>query len=76
MRSTEAELAAEVPGPTGLCRLTFSRERAPGRSVGLITAETSEAFPLAGGRALEVDPMEVVSMVAVADAIGDGVYLR
>src|SRR5258708_6167675 len=75
MRSTEADLAAEVQGSTALRRLIFSRGLAPVRSVGLITAETSEAFPPAGGRVLEVDPMEAVSMVAVVDAIGDGTNL-
>src|SRR5260370_982744 len=68
MRSTEADLAAEVQGFTALRRLIFSRGLAPVRSVGLITAETSEAFPPAGGRVLEVDPMEAVSMVA---GVGD-----
>jgi len=56
---------------TGLRLLTFSQEHGPGHSVGLITVETPEAFPLAGGRALEVDPMEVVSMVAAVDGITD-----
>jgi hypothetical protein len=64
-RSAEADLAAEVPRPTGLRLLTFSQERAPALSVGLITAETLEAFPLAGGRVLEAASMEVVSMAAV-----------
>src|SRR5437016_941228 len=75
MRSTETDLAAEVRGSTALRRLTFSEELVPVRSVGLITAETSEAFLPAGGRALEVDPMEAVSMVVV-DAIGDGTNQR
>ena len=68
MRSAETGLAAEVRRFTDLRLLTFNQEHAPARSVGLITAETSEAFLPAGGRALEVDPMEVVSM-AVVDAI-------
>jgi len=72
-RSTEADLPAEVRGSMGLRLLTFSQERALGRSVGLITAETSEASPPAGGRALEVVPMEVVFMAAVDD-IGDRMY--
>jgi len=75
MRSTEADLAAEVRGSTGLRLLTFSQEHAPGRSVGLITAETSEAFPHAGDRALEVVPMVVVSMVVVDDIV-DRMYQR
>src|SRR5258708_2246135 len=74
-RSTEANLAAEVRGSTGLRLLTFSQEHAPGRSVGLITAETSEAFPPAGGRALEVAPAAVVFMAAVDD-IADRMYQR
>jgi len=41
------------------------------RSVALIMAETSEAFPLAGGRALEAVLVEVVFMVAVVDDITD-----
>jgi hypothetical protein len=58
-----------VADSTGLRLLTFSQERAPGRSVDLITAEMSEVFLPAGGPALEVDPVEVVSMVAVVGAI-------
>src|SRR5712691_4038349 len=69
IRSTEADLVGEVQGSTALRRLIFSQEHAPGHSVGLITAETSEAFPPAGGQALEVASMEVVSMVAVVDGI-------
>jgi hypothetical protein len=72
-RSTEAGPAADVRGSKDLRLLTFSQERALGRSVGLITAETSEAFPPAGGRALEAVPMEVVFMVAV-DGIVDRMY--
>jgi hypothetical protein len=52
----------------------LSQEHAPARSVALITAEMPEAFPPAGGRALEVAPMEVVSMVAVVDDIVDQLY--
>jgi len=55
----------------GLRLLTFSQERALGRSTALITAEMSGAFPLAGGRVLEVAPMVVVSMVAVVGDIAD-----
>jgi hypothetical protein len=73
-RSTEAELAAEVRGSMGLRLLTFSLEHAPGRSVASITAETSEAFPPAGGQALEVAPVEAVFMAAVVDDIGDRLY--
>jgi len=64
-RSTEADLAAEVRGFTGLRRLIFSREHAPARSVALITAEMSEAFPPAGGQALEVALVVVVFTAAV-----------
>ncbi len=49
---------------TALRLLTFSQERAPGRSVGLITAGTPEAFPLAGGRALEVEAFTEVTAAA------------
>lgn len=56
---------------TGLRLLTFSQERAPERSVGLTTAETFEASPLAGDQALAVVSMEAVSMAAVADAIDE-----
>ena len=73
-RSTEADLAAEVRGYTGLRLLTFSQERALGRSVALITVAVSEAFPPAGGRVLEVAPAEVVSMVAVVDDITDRMH--
>jgi hypothetical protein len=68
-RSTEADLAAEVRGFTGLRLLTFSQEHAPARSVALTTVAMSEAFPPAGGRALEVVPMEVVFMAAVDDIV-------
>src|SRR2546427_11902222 len=68
-RSMEADLAAEVRDSTGLRLLTFSQEHAPARSVALITVAMSEAFPLAGGPALEVAPAEVVSMLAVVDDI-------
>jgi hypothetical protein len=45
---------------------TRSQEHTPARSVALITAEMSEAFLLAGNRALEAAPMVGVdSMVAV-----------
>ena len=51
--------------------LTLSLEHAPARSVASITAAMSEAFPPAGGRALEVVPMEVVFMAVVVDDIGN-----
>ena len=66
---TGARAFAEVPA------FTRSQERTPARSAGLITAEMSEAFPLADGRALAVAAsMEAVSMAAVADAIGNYMY--
>jgi hypothetical protein len=58
----------------GTRHFTLNRERALGRSVALITAETSEAFPPAGGQALEVAPVEAVSMVAVVDDIADRMH--
>jgi hypothetical protein len=67
-------LAADVRGSTDLRPLTFSQERALGRSVALITVAMSEAFPPAGGRVLEVALAEVVSMVAVVDDITDGMH--
>src|SRR5882724_9054999 len=75
-RSTEADLAAEIRGSTGLRLLTFSQEHAPARSAVLITVEVSEAFPPAGGRALEVASMGVVFTAAVADDIGDCMHPR
>jgi len=75
MRSTEAGLDPEARASTDVRVLTFNPERAPGRSADLITAETSEAFPLAGGRALQVaSTEEVVPMVAVVDDITDRLY--
>ncbi len=71
-RSTEADLAAEARGSTGLRLLTFSQEHAPARSVALTTVAMSEAFPPAGGRALEGVPMGVVFMAA--DDIGDRLH--
>jgi len=67
----EADLATEVRGFTGLRLLTFSLERALERSVALITVAMSEAFPPAGGQALEVASTEAVSMVAAVDDITD-----
>ncbi len=58
----------------GLRLPTFSQEHAPAHSVASTTAATSMAFPPAGGQALEVDPMEVVSMVAVVGDITDRLY--
>src|SRR5216683_230611 len=66
-RSTEADLAAEVRGSTGLRLLTFSQEHAPGRSVGLITAETSGFFPQGGDRFWGVVPRGVFSGGGVDD---------
>jgi hypothetical protein len=74
MHSTAAEQLAGIQDSVGPELLTFNQEHAPGRSAGLITAETSEAFPPAGGPALEVDPVRVVSTVAAADAIGNRIY--
>jgi hypothetical protein len=59
----------------GLRLLTLSREDAPARSVALITAEMSEAFPPAGGGALEVGCM-VAAFTAVVDDVGDRMYPR
>jgi len=75
-RSTEADLAAEVRVFTGLRRLIFSREHARARSVALITAEMSGAFPPAGGRALAVALVVVVFTAAVVDDIGDCMHPR
>jgi hypothetical protein len=51
---------------TDLRVFVASQECAPVGSVALITAETSEAFPLAADRALEVEAStEVVSMAVV-----------
>src|SRR5437588_7706232 len=58
-----------VADSTGPRPLTFTREHAPAHSVGLITVETSEAFPLAGGRALVVEAS--TEGTAVADATID-----
>src|SRR6266851_6627890 len=69
--STEADPEAEIQDSMGPRFLTTSPERAPVRSVALITAEMSEAFLLADSRALAA-PMEwagstvAVSMVEVA----------
>jgi len=73
--STEARLAADAHS-MGLRLLTFNQEHAPARSVALTMAETSEAFPLAGGRALEAVLVEVVFMVAVVDDITDHMCRR
>jgi len=58
-RSTGADLEAEIQDSMGLHLLTLSRVHVPARSVALITAEMSEAFPPAGSLALEAAPMEV-----------------
>jgi len=70
-RSTEADLAAEARRSTHLQHRTFNQEHVPARSVGLITAEMSEAFRPAGGRASGVDPVAVLSTVAAVDDIID-----
>ncbi len=73
--SAEARLAADAHS-MGLRLLTFNQEHAPGRSVGLITAEASEAFPPAGAQALEACLAVVVPMVVAVDDITDPVCLR
>jgi hypothetical protein len=60
---------------TGAPAFTRSRECTPARSAALLTAGMSEAFRLAGGRALEAASMAavfkaVVFMAVEADAIG------
>src|SRR6476660_8317206 len=72
VRPAEAAPAAVVRDSTDLLLLTLSREHARARSADLITAETFEAFPLAGGRALQAVSTEAVFMAAVADATDDG----
>jgi len=67
MSSEETDPAAVVRSSTDLRLLTFSQEHAPARSADLITAETFEAFPLVGSRALEA-----VLMAAVVDVTDDG----
>ncbi len=70
--STTATLITAMPSTEMGTRLfTRNQVHAPARSVGLITAAMSVAFRLAGARALEVAPMEVVSMVAVVGDIAD-----
>src|ERR1700682_1299475 len=67
MHFMEADPEAEIQDSTVLCLLMRSPERTPARSVDSITAEIPEAFPLAGTRALGVDPMaEAASTAAVA----------
>jgi len=73
IRSTEAG-PAEVRDSTDLRHLTFSQERALGRSVALITVAMSTISLLAGGRVLEVALAEVVSMGAVVDDITDRMH--
>jgi hypothetical protein len=51
-----------------------SQERTPARLAALITAEMSEAFHPAGGRALEAARTEAVSMVVVVGDIADRKY--
>jgi hypothetical protein len=75
IRSTEAG-PAEVRDSTDLRHLTFSQERALGRSVGLITVAMSTISLPAGARVLEVAPAEVAFMAVVADDITDRIYRR
>ena len=56
----------------GLRLLTLSQEHAPARSVALITAEMSEAFPPAGNPALEVVSMVVVASMGAAASVAGG----
>jgi len=66
--------------------LMRSREHTPARSADLITAETPEAFLLAGSRALEAAPMVAASapaaasmavapLMAAVEGIGDLMYM-
>ncbi len=52
---TSATASITTADSTALRLLIFSQEHAPVRSVALITAGTSEAFPPAGDRSLEVE---------------------
>jgi len=71
-RSTGADLEAEIQDSMGLQLLTLSRVHARARSVALITAEMSEAFPPAGSLALEAAPMEV-DFTAVGPTVVGGI---
>lgn len=74
MRSTEAGRAAEIQHPMAFRLLTLSEELAPARSVDLITAAMSEAFPRAGGRASAVASTEAVFMAADMADVGNRMY--
>src|SRR6266478_1224376 len=69
-RSTGADLEAEIQDSMGLHLLTLSRVHVPARSVALITAEMSEAFPPAGSLALEAASMEVDFMAVAPTVVG------
>ncbi len=61
---TSATASITTADSTALRLLIFSQEHAPVRSVALITAGTSEAFPPAGGRALEVEASTEATVAA------------
>ena len=65
---TVARAFMEVPA------FTDNQELAPARSAALITAAMPEGSLLVGGPVSEVVPVEAVSMVVVADAIGNHIY--
>jgi hypothetical protein len=69
-RSTGADLEAEIQDSMGLHLLTLSRVHVLARSVALITAEMSEAFPPAGSLALEAASMEVDFMAVAPTVVG------
>src|SRR6202163_1268451 len=54
MAALTTAVSATATRSTVVRASTLNQERTPARSVALITAEMSEAFPPAGGRALEV----------------------
>jgi hypothetical protein len=76
VHSTAAERPAEIQDSVDPEPLTLSQEHAPARSAALITVEMSEAFPPAGGQALEVALVVVVFTVAVVDDIGECMHPR
>jgi hypothetical protein len=85
-RFTRADMLEKIQDSMGHHLLMRSREHTPARSADLITAETSEAFRLAGSRALEADStvaavltqaaasMAVAARMAVAEGIDDRKY--
>jgi hypothetical protein len=75
-RSAVAGLAAEVRDSTLLPPLTFSQEHAPARLAASITAEMSEAFPPAGGRASGAHPVAVLPTVVAVDDTTNHTCLR